>query len=77
MDLINAWYAGTWLEWAFSAFFKMSLLGLFLLGLRSLTLGRLDRPFASVWHEVFVVSLLFSLGVHSAVWRSFAAWLIG
>jgi hypothetical protein len=46
----------------------MNLLGLGLLILRSLSLRRLDKPFAVAWLVMLLGSLLFSLSTRTANW---------
>ena len=77
IEVVNAWYAGTWLEQTFSAFLTMNLIGLGLLGLRSLSLRRLDLPFAAAWGGMLLGSLAFSLSARTAAWQNVANWLLG
>ncbi len=77
IESVNAWYAGTWLEQTFSAFLTMNLLGLLLLGLRSLSLCSLDKPFAVAWLVMLLGSLAFSLSARTQAWQSVANWLLG
>jgi hypothetical protein len=77
MEWVNAWYAGTWLEQAFSAFLIMNLIGLGLLSLRSWSLRRLDQPFAAAWLVMVLVSLVFSLAARTPAWQKIADWMLG
>lgn len=77
IESVNAWYAGTWLEQALSAFLIMNLLGLGLLALRSLSLRTLDKPFAVAWGGMLLGSLVFSLSARTVAWQSVANWLLG
>lgn len=76
IPVLNAWYAGTWLEPIFTANLITVLLGVILLGAKCIVSRSFDRPFAMgvAGMTAFVVAI--SLGSKTQAWDQFATFLL-
>lgn len=76
ISFLNDWYAGTWLEQAFSAFLVMVLLGTGLLLFQWAVTRSFDRWFAAGLAGMTLASLALSLGARTETWAQFASLLL-
>ncbi|MFO1482066.1 MAG: hypothetical protein U1F71_01765 [Verrucomicrobiaceae bacterium] len=76
MPMLNAWYAGTWLEQCFSAFLSMLILGVLLFALKSIMERRFDRWFAGAYAALVVICVTVSLVAKTDAWMRFATSLM-
>jgi hypothetical protein len=77
MPRLNDWYAGTWLEYCFSAFLTTLILGAVLLVAKCAISKSFDRWFATAFGALTLVSVAMSLIARTDVWRHFATILLG
>jgi hypothetical protein len=73
---LNDWYAGTWLEYCFSAFVTILILGALLLAVKSALEKRFDRYFAAGLALLTVICLATSLIAKTSAWEQVATALI-
>lgn len=72
MPMLNAWYAGTWLEQCFSAFLSMLILGVLLFALKSIMERRFDRWFAGAYGVLAAICVATSLAAKTDAWVQLA-----
>lgn len=76
ISALNNWYAGTWLEYCFSAFVATLILGALLLAVKCAVERRLDRWFGYGMLALTVICLAASLVARTSAWNSFATFLL-
>lgn len=76
MPALNGWYAGTRLEFWFSAFVSTLLLGVLLVVLKSALERRFDRWFAGAFGTLAVVCVAASVIARTPTWTQFATALV-
>jgi hypothetical protein len=77
MPVLNDWYAGTRLEFWFSAFLNTLLIGALLLVIKSAVERRFDRWFAATYGVLVVICVSSSLLAKTGMWKQFATLLMG
>jgi hypothetical protein len=77
IPILNFWYAGTILEYWFSAFLVTLLIGLCLLAIKSYLSKTLDRGFAMAYGVLVLVCAMISIIAKTQIWTQFATWLVG
>jgi hypothetical protein len=73
---LTDWYAGTWLEYCFSAFVSMLLLGALLLAVKCALEKRIDRWFTVGLGALVAISMAASLVAKTTAWERFATLLL-
>ena len=76
MAALNDWYAGTWLEYWFSAFLPMLILGVVFLAAKCALERRFDREFAGAFGILALACVATSLVAKTDAWVQFATFLM-
>jgi hypothetical protein len=76
MPQLTAYYAGTWIEQAFSAFVVTVVIGAILLVAKCLVSRSFDRWFAAAYAALLISSMAISFGARTQAWDSLAVFLL-